>query len=147
MVASQVVADQTGLAIRHTTTHDHYDFLACSSDGRIHAFFEVKKRNITTQKYSTIYLSEHKYRDCMQLSKDTGLPVFFVVLLNDGIFFTPLTQELGALITPIGREAYHLTISCNAQRQDLADVEPMVQIPVRKFIPINQINHAIQRPQ
>ncbi len=138
-VAGQLV-QITGLQAKHTGTFDHYDFLLCTPDGRIHGFFEVKRRNITKKQFSTIYLSEHKYRDCVSLAKNTGLPVYFVVLLKDGVFCAPVTEKLSEVATPAGRENYHITMSCNAQRNDLGDVEPMVQIPVRKFIEINQIN-------
>lgn len=98
------------------------DYALCR--GReIRAWAEVKVRTNPAGKYPDYMLSLHKWQDGIRQSEFTGLPFFLVVGFTDGVRFVRGYKDLQVKYAIGGR----------TDRNDPADIEPVVLIDMRHF--------------
>lgn len=86
------------------------------------AWAECKRRYNPHDQYPTLILSLAKYMHGMELAERTGLPFLIIVEFDDGIRFCK--HEVMPPIVWGGR----------SDRGDPQDMEPMVDIPMSKFV-------------
>jgi len=95
---------------------------AALRNGEVVAFFEVKRRSVSSNKYPTYMISVHKLMAAKSLSELTGLPCYLLVEWTDktGIIKLPpknMTIKMG------GR----------ADRNDPDDIEPVFHFQIGDF--------------
>lgn len=97
-----------------------------SRDGNVIAFVEVKRRQNYSGTYDTIFVSALKRMKARELTLATGLPCFFVVGFDDGVFMLDFKEQPDS-IERGGRK----------DRGDSADMEPVVHYKIErmKFVP------------
>lgn len=87
------------------------------------AFAEFKCRKNTFDKYPTYILSLHKFMAAEAVSKSMRIPSFIVVEWTDRIGFVTVTSDVVVRLTMGGRK----------DRGDPQDMEPVVEIDLKKF--------------
>jgi len=100
---------------------------ALMREGRIIAFAELKSRNTYTSeamdKLGGVMLSLDKLEHAQRFIGFTGLPVFFVVELKDGIFAAKFDEK----------PKFKLAFGGRSDRDDWQDVEPVGFISLSQF--------------
>lgn len=86
------------------------------------AFAELKCRNNQIGRYPTFLLSLSKWMKGKDLAKEVGIPFLIIVRWTDGVFY----HEAGSSEVTYG-------VGGRRDREDAADVEPVVLIPIEKF--------------
>jgi hypothetical protein len=68
-----------------------YDFLAYyGRPERVVGVVEIKRRSMTWGDHDTIHVSMRKLTECCAVSESFGVPTFFVVECNSGIYVAPI---------------------------------------------------------
>lgn len=96
---------------------------AAMREKAIHAWLEIKVRNAS---YSTYLISLHKWMKGVELAEVSGKPFFLVVSW-------PVNGKQVVMYYPVTREKVRVVIGGRRDRNDPADIEPMVEIPTDRF--------------
>lgn len=88
---------------------------------QVKAWAEFKQRKNKMGKYPTYTVSLFKYMNMVNLSKETGVPSFFIVQWEDCTGYVQVPTRIG------------LVFSGRTDRGDWEDKEPMVEIPLSSF--------------
>lgn len=95
-------------------------------DGEVKAWVEFKSRTNPIGKYPTYTVSLYKYTNLLAISRDTGIPAFFIVEWTDTTRYLKVPCEHG------------ITFSGRKDRGDWEDMEPMVEIDTALFLPLKK---------
>ena len=118
-----------GLGYEMTKLPPHYrlDYVVMR-DGKPKAFVEVKARTFEMQKYPTALVNLHKVIAARQLSFETDLPAYMVVLYTDCLARISFAEdfELGFLAN--GRN----------DRDDPMDRDLVCHFPIERFTVVSQ---------
>lgn len=98
------------------------DYAAMRS-GEISAWVEIKCRNAS---YPTYIISLHKWMKGIELSEATGLPFLLVVSW-------PVNGKREVMFLNVKRGPVKVIIGGRKDRNDAADQEPMVEVPLSEF--------------
>lgn len=96
---------------------------AAMREKAIHAWLEIKVRNAS---YATYLISLHKWMKGVELSEVSGKPFFLVVAW-------PVNGQQVVMYYPVTREKVRVVLGGRKDRNDPADIEPMVEIPTERF--------------
>lgn len=89
-----------------------------------HAWWvELKHRNNSSTKYSTLIIDKKKLVAGIEHSKLTGWPFFVVVHWSDGVFMAQVTETTRYFVDCGGR----------TDRRDPNDIDVVAYLPVREF--------------
>jgi len=91
------------------------------------ALAEIKCRSNKKEEYPTFIMSLAKWMSCIRISEFAGVPGLLVVRWSDGVFVMKM-PDYGLAVTFAGR----------ADRNDLDDMELVVEVPVKDFTPIDK---------
>lgn len=106
--------------------------VAMLRNGRVVAFLEIKNRTRPYTDFSRFYrISLHKYVEMTKLKATTDLPVLLVVRFGCGTIAYRQT-ELNDKPTVV--------YSGRVDRNDPADLEPHVELPIKDFIVLDTTN-------
>lgn len=106
----------------------HYCLDRAIVDGdEILAFCEVKVRTNRQFNYSTYLISLEKMRNMRLMARDTGVPSYLVIRWTDAIGYFEVNEQTDFT-------DFSLRLGGRTDRGDGADVEPVLHIPVGKFI-------------
>lgn len=122
------VADAIGDHVRLHKLPVSYrvDYAICSAaDGCVWGVLELKRREHELDRYPTLILAAGKYMEARRWSM-LGIPAFLAVRCRDGDY-----------IHRLRRDPYHVAIGGRKDRNDPADIEPVVHIPIEDFEPLD----------
>lgn len=99
-------------------------------DGILVALLEVRRRNVNSDTYADLFMSERKHRQLLGLASSYGVPMVFVVSFDDGDRWIDLTlhPRLGTSFASRGTNP--------AGGARATDRELCVLIPVAKMRPL-----------
>ena len=126
----QIVAKALqGLGYDLTKLPPHYrlDYVLMQ-DGRPKAFIEVKARTFNMQKYPTALVNLHKVIAARQLSFETDLPAYMVVLYKDALARISFAEEFELGFLANGRN----------DRDDPMDRDLVCHFPISRFTVVSQ---------
>lgn len=103
------------------TISERLDYAAVK-DGRTKAFFELKCRTNTMNKYPSAMISAHKVHAALKAATETNLPVYLAVQWTDAIGYTEIKPEL-----------YEYKVGGRKDRQDPHDIHLQAYIPINLF--------------
>jgi Holliday junction resolvase-like predicted endonuclease len=97
------------------------DGVVFTSDKKLAALIEIKKRNNASNKYPTYMISAQKWRNAMELVNKYEVPCMLVVEFTNGIFATKLKND------------YVIQAGGRFDRGDAKDIEECAYIPMSDF--------------
>lgn len=78
-------------AIKLQDTH-FADYAVAGKDNRVIAVFEIKDRPGWKEGYGTLFMTADKWCNLVKLSECCGIPVYFAVRVDSGIFITRVAR-------------------------------------------------------
>lgn len=99
---------------------NQFDY-AATRDGCVVAFIELRVRSTPFLKYPTMIISVSKLQAAQSMHMATGLPCIFLVQWSDCAGFTDMLKQ------------HPVRIGGRTDRNDLADVEALAEIPMEDF--------------
>lgn len=118
---SAKLQNRFGIKLQKTPISFGIDY-AVIRGGKISSFIELKCRTNPMQKYSTYMIAAIKYQKSMSIMRDSGLPVRLWVQWSDATGFCELSKP-----------GYEWNIGGRIDRNDAADIEPVIHIPIPEF--------------
>lgn len=121
------IGESWGCVLRKTPPYYHVDFMGLQHEGqgaKIRFFVEMKHRNIKSTQYPTYLLSLKKWLNMNLISKHGGVPVVLAVRFTDRDLFMYVTGE-----------TFPLSYMGRTDRDDDADLEPCIAIPMNRLSP------------
>jgi len=107
------------------------DFMVTSS-GQAAGWVEIKCRTHKSNQYDTVMLSLSKWNAGIDLHEKSGLPFIFVVSFKDAVFRYLYSVEDSSINIRWGGRT--------RATRDIADIEPVVHIPINLFKNLGAIN-------
>jgi hypothetical protein len=98
---------------------------ALYDNDRLEGFCEVKRRHNPHDRYPTIFIALDKHLEAKHLETHLGLPTFFAVHFDDGVWYLDLT------LAPD-----YISHGGRSDRNDPDDQEPMAHYAVTKLVPL-----------
>ena len=123
-----------GVDMRKLPVKYRLDFLALRG-GRAIAFAELKQRTIPASRYETYILGANKFAAARMYAKTFGLPAILAVRFTDADLCVELREDHGRRLGFIDK---HLST-----RQDDADLEPVVHLPMEDFTGIDEYHRLV----
>lgn len=126
----QIVADALkalGYDMVKLPPHYRLDYMLMK-DARPKAFVEVKARRFAMHKYPTALVNLHKVMAARQLSFETNLPAYMVVLYTDALARISFAEEFALGFLANGRN----------DRDDPLDRDLVCYYPIERFTVVNQ---------
>lgn len=110
------------------------DYAVCRADNQVAAFFEVKIRNYTHDKFKSLKLGSMKFVAASQMHAVYRVPIYLYVWYLDGLYETELLPRKRSIPQP-------LTIWGRKDRDDWQDVEPSISISTLEMQLVATITH------
>jgi hypothetical protein len=119
--------------LRKLSRKYYLDFMAFSKTARWNewkavATIEVKRRNHPIHRYATVILSLAKYLKGVEYHDKLGLDFYFIVQFDNGCFKYKYHNGDGSRL--------QITMGGRTDRNDPADIEPVIHIPVDTMTPL-----------
>lgn len=126
-MAGRRIGTALGLWVVSTPPLATLDYELRTTAGEIVGYGEYKRRRHTYGQFPTVFMSLLKFHALWEASMK-GLTGYYFVEFDDGIYFTTLEACLPAKVTLRGRSS--------AREEAPHDVEPILEIPIRRFSPL-----------